>query len=228
MTRQKTFVISVGGSLIAPQEGIDVQFLKKFRALIVNEIKQGEKFFLVTGGGATARQYINAAHKVIKINNTDKDWLGIHSTRLNAHLMRTIFFDIANPEIITNPTRPFNAKGKLIIAGGWRPGWSTDYVATVLAEKYKIKTIINLSNIDYAYDKDPKKFKNAKIIKQTDWKTFRKIVGNAWSPGLNMPFDPIASRKAQELNLQVIIAGKNLKNLKNILEDKKFKGTVIS
>ncbi|MDD4333294.1 MAG: UMP kinase, partial [Patescibacteria group bacterium] len=50
----------------------------------------------------------------------------------------------------------------------------------------------------------------------------------AWSPGLNMPFDPIASRKAQELNLQVIIAGKNLKNLKNILEDKKFKGTVIS
>ncbi|MDD4333515.1 MAG: UMP kinase [Patescibacteria group bacterium] len=228
MTRQKTFVISVGGSLIAPQEGIDVQFLKKFRALIVNEIKQGEKFFLVTGGGATARQYINAAHKVIKINNTDKDWLGIHSTRLNAHLMRTIFFDIANPEIITNPTRPFNAKGKLIIAGGWRPGWSTDYVATVLAEKYKIKTIINLSNIDYAYDKDPKKFKNAKIIKQTDWKTFRKIVGNAWSPGLNMPFDPIASRKAQVLNLQVIIAGKNLKNLKNILEDKKFKGTVIS
>jgi uridylate kinase len=43
-----------------------------------------------------------------------------------------------------------------------------------------------------------------------------------------MPFDPVASKLAQKNNLEVIIAeGKNLKNLKNILEEKKFVGTIV-
>ena len=72
------------------------------------------------------------------------------------------------------------------------------------------------------------KRKDAQKLKNVSWKDFRKIVGNKWSPGLSMPFDPIASQKAEQLNLKVIIAnGKKLKNLKNCLEGKKFKGTVI-
>ena len=224
----KTYIISLGGSLIVPKEGIDVKFLKKFRALILAEIKKGNRFFIITGGGITCRNYVYSADKIVKISDEDKDWLGIHSTRLNAHLIRTVFFDVANPEIITNPTKPFNAKRKIIIAGGWRPGWSTDYVATVLAEKYKIKNIVNLTNTDYVCDKDPKKFKDAKIIEKIDWKNFRKIVGNKWIPSLNMPFDPIASQKAEKLNLEVaIMNGANLNNFKNFLDGKKFKGTVI-
>jgi uridylate kinase len=115
-----------------------------------------------------------------------------------------------------------------MVAAGWRPGWSTDYVATILAERFKSNTLINLSNINYAYDKDPKKFKNAKIIKTIDWKGFRKIVGNRWSPGLNAPFDPIASALAQKIGLRVIITnGKDLENLENIFNQKKFTGTII-
>jgi uridylate kinase len=228
MTKQ-TYIISIGGSLIVPKEGIDINFLKKLRKLIIEELREGHRFFLVAGGGDTARRYIKAAHTVVKINNEDKDWLGIHSTRLNAHLLRTIFFDIAHPEIITHPLKYMSAKENIIIASGWKPGWSTDYVATILAKKYKIKTIINLSNIDYAYDKDPKKFKDAKIIEKINWPSFRKIVGNEWTPGLNMPFDPIASRLAEKLKLEVIIMnGKNLNNLKKCFENNKFKGTIIS
>lgn len=229
MNEEKTYIISVGGSLIVPQAGIDIKFLKKLRALIVDQLKKGNRFFLIAGGGTTARNYKSAANKIIKLRDEDKDWIGIHSTRLNAHLLRTIFFDIANPEIITNPAKPFSAKGKIIIAGGWRPGWSTDYVAATLAKKYKIKTIINLTNTDYVCDKDPKKFKDAKIIKKIDWKNFRKIVGNKWIPGLNMPFDPIASREAEQQGLEIVIMnGKNLNNLKKFLEGKKFEGTTIS
>lgn len=228
MAKQKTFIISIGGSLIAPKTGIDYAFLKKMRSLIIGETKKGNKFYLIAGGGITARNYIEAAKKVIKLTPDDLDWLGIHSTRLNAHLLRTVFREIAHPEIITNPAKQLKAKEPVVVAGGWRPGRSTDYMATLLAEQYKIKNIINLSNIDYVYDKDPGKFKDAKKLERMDWKSFRKLVGNKWDPGLNAPFDPIASKKSDELGLEVVIMnGKDIKNIKAYIDGKNFKGTVI-
>lgn len=225
---KKTYIISIGGSLIAPPEGVDWHFLQKFRALILLEIKKGHSFFLIAGGGRTSRNYVTAASRVVKIEREDLDWLGIHATRLNAHLLRTIFRDQANPEIIKNPTFRLFSKKKIIIASGWKPGWSTDYVATMIAQEYDVKTIINLSNIDYVYDKDPNKHRNAKIKTKMTWQEFRKLVGDKWDPGLNAPFDPIASKKSQELGLKVVIMnGKNIENLKNYLAGKKFVGTVI-
>ena len=229
MPKSKTFVISLGGSLIVTDNGINWRFLKKFRELILKQVKNNKKFFLVAGGGTTARDYIAAADKIIKVTNDDRDWLGIHSTRLNAHLLRTIFRNQAHREIIKNPTIHMPAREKIVVAGGWKPGWSTDYVATMIAQEYKITTVINLSNIDYVYDKDPRQHKNAKKIKEIKWPEFQKIVGSKWSPGLNAPFDPIATKKAAQLGLKVIIMnGKKLKNLENCLEEKNFIGTVIN
>ena len=225
---QKTYIISLGGSLVVPPAGIDYKFLKKFRELILDQVKKGKKFFLIIGGGVTARNYIAAADKVLKITDEDRDWLGIHSTRLNAHLLRTVFRDVAHPEIIKNPTIKIITDKKIMVAGGWKPGWSTDYVASIIAQEYGVRTVINLSNIDYVYDRDPKKNKDAKKIAEIKWKEFRKIVGNKWKPGLNMPFDPIASQKGEQLGLEVaIMNGGNLKNLKEYLETGKFKGTRI-
>lgn len=227
-------VISLGGSLIVPRH-IDWLFLKKFRQLIIGEIKKGKRFIIVTGGGYACREYQQAANKVVKLTKEDSDWLGIHTTRLNSQLIRTIFRAYAHPRINKNPNtkadlkKHFKKNEKIMVAAGWRPGWSTDYVAAIHAKRFGAKTLINLSNIDYVYDKDPKKHKDAKIIKKINWKDFRKIVGNRWDPGLNMPFDPIASKLAEEIDLEVIITnGKNLNNLKKIFMGKKFKGTVIS
>ncbi|MEA3450260.1 MAG: UMP kinase [Patescibacteria group bacterium] len=227
-------IISLGGSLIVPKTGIDFKFLKKFRALIVEQIKKGGRFVIVTGGGNTARQYQEAAVKVTKLTNDDRDWIGIHATRLNAHLIKTIFRAYAHPRINKNPRTKADlkkhfAKGeKIMLAAGWHPGWSTDYVSTILAERLGTKTVINLSNIKYAYDKDPNKFKGAKKIKKISWKDFQKIVGSKWDPGLSAPFDPIASKHAAKLGLKVIIVeGKNIKNLEKIFNQEKFQGTVI-
>ena len=162
------YIISLGGSLIVPEAGIDHKFLKKFRALIIKEIKKGKKFVIVTGGGSIARTYRDAAAKVTRLTNDDKDRLGVHTTRLNAHLIKTVFREYAHPRINKNPRTKENLskhfkKGEgLMAAAGWRPGWSTDYVAVVLAKRLKAKTVINLSNIDYAYTSDPKKNKTAK------------------------------------------------------------------
>lgn len=222
------FVISIGGSLIATKKGIDWLFLKNFRNFILEKIKSGNKFFLISGGGRTARDYVKAASRVVKIERDDLDWLGIHATRLNAHLLRTIFREYAHPEIIKNPLVKMRSSKKIIVASGWKPGWSTDYVAVIIAREYGAKTILNLSNIDYVYDKDPNKSKDAKIIEKINWTEFRKLVGNKWSPSLNAPFDPIASKKAQSLGLEVaIMNGKNIKNLENYMSGGVFKGTVI-
>ena len=228
MNKKNTFIISVGGSLVVPNGGVDYKFLKKLRKLILNQVKAGRRFFLIVGGGMTARSYIGAANKVAKVTDEDKDWLGIHSTRLNAHLLRTIFRDVAHHEIIKNPSFSIASDKKIIVAGGWKPGWSTDYVAALIAQEYGVKNIINLSNIDYVYDKDPKKYADAEKIEEISWKNFRKLVGNKWRPGMNAPFDPIASQKGESLGLEVaIMNGKKLNNLENYLSGKKFKGTVI-
>lgn len=228
MQNKNTYIISLGGSLIVPDCGIDWKFLKKFRELILSETKKGKKFFIISGGGAIARNYINSASKITPLTDDDRDWLGVHSTRLNAHLLRTIFRKEAHPEVIKNPTIHLPIKEKIAIAGGWKPGWSTDYVATMIAQEYGVKTVINLSNIDYAYNKDPKKYKDAKKIEKINWAEFRKIVGNKWTPGFNAPFDPIASQKGEQLGLQVLIMnGKKLNNLKKYFSNNKVTGTII-
>ncbi len=224
-----TYILSVGGSLIVPAAGIDINFLKSFRRFVLKRYDAGDRLLIVAGGGVTARQYVQAAAAAEKVPEDDQDWLGIHATRLNAHLLRTVLRDVAHPEIITNPDKNIHARSRVIIAGGYRPGWSTDYVAVLLAQKYKAKTVINLSNIDYVYDNDPRLYPAAKIIKKINWDDFRQIVGNEWHPGLNAPFDPIASRLAQSLKLRVaVLNGHNLINVGKFIDDKVFKGTVIS
>jgi uridylate kinase len=55
-----------------------------------------------------------------------------------------------------------------------------------------------------------------------------KIVGKTWSPGMNAPFDPIASQLAQTNGVKVIVCnGYKLENLDNILEGREFFGTRI-
>jgi uridylate kinase len=90
------------------------------------------------------------------------------------------------------------------------------------------KRVINLSNIDYAYDKDPREFPDAKKIERTTWAEFRKIVGTEWNPGMSAPFDPIASKMAEEEGMEVaILNGSDLTNLGHYLDGEAFKGTVV-
>ncbi|MBL7141838.1 UMP kinase [Patescibacteria group bacterium] len=229
MAKQKTLILSLGGSLIVPKGEINVPFLKKFRTLILKLLKQGYKMVIITGGGGTNRRYNKGAKKIARVKNIDLDWLGISITKINAELVRTIFSKYAYPKVVVNPNTKIRTNKKLIIACGWKPGCSSDKDAVLWARNLKARTIVNLSDIDYAYDKDPDKYPDAKILKQVSWKDFLKIVGTKWSPRTSAPFGPPASKLAQKLKLRVIVLnGKKLKNLENCLKGKKFKGTVIS
>lgn len=232
MTSEDPVILSLGGSLIVPNGGIDTDFLKKFNNFIREKVAQGRHFFIVCGGGATCRHYQEAGQEVMghKLTYDDLDWIGVHTTRLNAHLLRTIFRDIAHRIIVHHYDKKHEkATEPVIIAAGWKPGWSTDYCATNLAKYHKANLLINMSNVKMVYDKDPKKFPEAKPIKAWNWQKYRKLVGDLWIPGMNIPFDPIAAKLAEEIKLKVIILdGKDLTNLERCLSGKNFIGTTIS
>lgn len=221
-------IISVGGSIVIPKTGFDTSFLKKFRQLILHEVKRGSRFLLVVGGGGTARQYQQAASDIIHMSNEELDWMGIYTTILNAQFVRLLFKEFAYKDVITNPTKKIRTQKPIIVAAGWKPGCSTDKDAVLLAKTYGVKEMMNLSNISYVYDKDPNRYKDAKKIEHIDWKTFRKLVGSRWDPGLSAPFDPIAAKEAEKLKLSVsILDGTNLREVGKAVRGRKFQGTVI-
>ncbi len=209
--KDETIVISLGGSLIVPDQ-IDIDFLKDFKSLILSYVAKGKKFLIITGGGKICRRYQDAAKKISSPTDFELDMIGIRALNLNSELVRVLFKESENIEIF----------------GAEKPGSSTDLGAVLLAKKNKTKVVINLSNIDYVYDKDPRKYSDAKKIEKISWSEYRAMIPE-YSPGLNSPFDPIASKEAEESGLEVVIMnGKNLKNLEKYLAREKFMGTVIS
>lgn len=229
-TLGEAYILSLGGSLVVPNGGIDIQFLRSFNDFIRTQISSKKRrFFITVGGGVTTRQYQEAASAVRgSIDHEDLDWLGIHATRLNAQLIRTIFRDIADPRVIKHYEIILKIDAPVAVAAGWKPGWSTDYCAVTLSQDYGITHVINMTNVDQVYDKDPKTHPEAKPLKEISWKDYRTMIGSEWTPGMNAPFDPIASKLAEELGITVkILNGKNLDNLARALDGEAFVGTTI-
>jgi uridylate kinase len=223
-------VISLGGSIVAP-DGVDENFLKEFVSLIRNLLTQDEKrrFIFVAGGGGPARTWQRAYRNICgTVSDTEADWIGVMATRLNAQLIKAVMGEWCTQDVVTDPTQVGPLVGRVLVAAGWKPGFSSDYDAVLLAERFRAGQVINLSNIDQVYTDDPKKNPDAKPITDISWADFRALVGDEWIPGKNVPFDPVASRHAAKIGIQVICAaGRNLENLRKIFLGEPFLGTTI-
>lgn len=224
----KKYIISLGGSLIFPEK-INQEFLKDFKGLIEKYVSQGNSFGIVCGGGWIAREYQRACEAISYVSSDAKDNLGIEATLANALLLKSIFPENkVYSKVIADPTSKINTLKPIIVAGGWRPGWSTDFVAVALAENLGIDSVINMSNTVGVYDKDPSKYENAKMFEKISWTDYRGLIPSEWRPGMNAPFDPVASRKAHELGMKVFVVNGDLQNLEKLIQEEKFIGTTIS
>lgn len=226
-------VLSVGGSIVAP-DGVDVEFVTEFAALVADYVSSawddGLAMVLVVGGGGPARAWQRAYRAITgdAARPDAGDWIGIMATRLNAELVRHALAPDCQDPVVYDPTGPIEVTGKILVAAGWKPGWSTDYDAVLLAERYGADTVINLSNIAKVYTADPQTDPDARPLDAVTWEEFRAIVGDEWTPGKNVPFDPVATRKAAELGLRVVAAaGRDIANTRAILNGGQFEGTVI-
>lgn len=229
-------VISLGGSIVAPEE-IDFEFLQDFSAMIMQWLDKNKKarLIFVVGGGAPARKYQQAYKHILKENkklgaydSKEADKIGIAATHLNAQLLKALFTSQCTEPVVYDPTAEFTFNGRILIGAGWKPGFSTDTDAIILAERFGAKIVINLSNIKKVYTDDPKKNPDAQPIDTISWGKFREMVGDEWVPGKNTPFDPVASKKAEAAGITVICAnGRNIENTRHILDGKDFIGSTI-
>jgi len=218
----QTIVISLGGSIITPDK-IDTKFLKQFKNTI-NKFKH-YKFIIVCGGGKTARNYIEAGKKE-NLSIKDLSLLGILSTRLNAELVAEMFNQDTVP--ITN-NQLYRMKERIIVCGalGERPGMTSDANAAELAKALKAKYFINMTNVSGLYTDDPKKNKKAKLIEIISAKEFHKIIQKIkFKAGQHFVLDQKASAIILKHKIPTLIIKGN-ENLKLILENKPFTGTII-
>ena len=225
-----TKVLDLGGSLVAPDE-IAIDFLKEFRSLVMEylSLDESRRLIMVIGGGSPARLYQEAYRDIFPNDDNDEaDWIGIAATKLNARLVKGVFQDVCFDEVVSDPTNVPAFAGRVLIASGWKPGFSTDYDAVLLAEKFNAKVLINLTNIAKVYTADPKTDPDARPLDNIAWDAFRNITGDEWVPGKNTPFDPSAAKKGSEMKLTVIsILGTDLANFRNVLFGKDFVGTTV-
>ena len=223
-------VISLGGSIIAPR-GIDTGFLKEFSLLLDRYLMDdvARRLVIVCGGGSLARDYQSALRAIVAdSSDEDLDWVGIAATRVNGELVRRMLAQRCVEELVSDPTAVTGFAGRVLVAAGWKPGFSTDNDAILLAKRLSASTVINLSNLAQVYREDPKKNPAAQPLENISWTEMRRIVGDSWTPGKNTPFDPIAAREAAAAHIRVIFAfGRDLANLGRILAGLSFVGTTI-
>ena len=223
-------VISLGGSILAP-DGVDIPFLKEFASLIRGylEADRGRRLICVSGGGGPARAWQSAYRELTDCPDDEaQDWIGVAATRLNAALLKGIFGDLCRDDVVLDPTGEITFTGRVLTAAGWKPGFSSDYDAVLLAERFGGDGVINLSNIAKVCSADPRLDPQAEAYDRMTWAQLQELVGSSWTPGKNVPFDPVATEKAAQLRMRIIIAaGRNIPNLKNLLEGAPFEGTLV-
>lgn len=227
-------VISLGGSILVPDDA-DTELIIAYRELL-REYTAGEgaRAIVVVGGGGPARRYQAAYREILRHTGDEtgasqaQDWIGIAATRLNAELLRHSLGSLCPDPVVYDPTGEVSFTGPVLVGAGWKPGFSTDYDAVLLAERFGADTVINLSNISQVYTADPKVDPNATPLTTVTWSEFLPLVGDTWTPGSNLPFDPVATAQAANRGLTVIAAnGRDIDNTRAILRGEAFFGTTI-
>ena len=229
---KEVIVISLGGSQIFKSSSeINVPFLNQFKK-IINKNTSKYKFVVVTGGGIIARTYISGLEKSGINDHKLQSMAGISVTRTNARFL-SYFFKQDPEKGIPHKMRQIKRylkKQDVIFCGAleYKTKQTTDATSAQIAAHFKAK-FINITNVNGLYDKDPKKFKNAKLIKQISWNEFDKLAKKIkFHPGQHFILDQTASEIIKENKITTKIIGTNLKNLDAILKNKPFTGTIIS
>ncbi|MCK9595783.1 UMP kinase [Candidatus Pacearchaeota archaeon] len=226
---KKVIVLSLGGSLIIPDD-ISVKYLREFKKVILKNTKK-YKFIIVCGGGSIARKYIYALRE-IGMSENFQSFAGISATRMNARFM-SYFFNQNQERGIPHKMRELKRyvnKFDVIFCGAleYKPNQTSDSTAADIA-KHIGCSFINLTDVSGLYNKNPKEHKDAKFIPEISWKDFDNLASKlSFKPGQHFVLDQNASKIIMKHKITTYILGKDMKQLDNLLNSEKFKGTIIS
>lgn len=211
--------------MIIPRK-INLDYLIGFKRIIE---KVSGRFVIVCGGGLVARQYINALRHSGKSLYL-QSLIGIGVTRLNARFMTYLFGKEASEGIPMDMKHAASLlrRNKAVFCGALRfaPRETSDATAAKLA-KYLGSDLINITNVKGLYSSDPKKNKNAKLIRMISWKDFIKMTPRKYMAGQHFVLDQHAALIIKKHRIATYIIGPDLRNLNNLLRGKDFTGTRI-
>lgn len=198
-------VLKIGGSVLFSDNEINTPLIKKYTETINVLKKTYEKIGIVVGGGIYARNYIKAAKK-LNATADFQDFLGIEISRQNARLLISALTNVYDePPKDYNEFKKASSMFQIVVLGGFQPGQSTNGVAAIVAEHLKAEYLINLSDVDQVYNKDPDKFKDAKPLTEISYYDFYKIIiNNEQSPGKYALFDLLGFEIIKRSNIKLL------------------------
>jgi len=228
-------VIKIGGSLLFTENSkINPKKIIEFRD-IIKENPDYENLVIVCGGGKIAREYINAVRS-FQGNEALCDSFGIEISRINSKLIIAAWGDAYPqvPKTIEKLSLAILFKNPIIM-GGLQPGQSTTSVALEVAEYIGADQLVILTDVDGIYDKDPKKFDDAKLIKNMSYDDLQELIFNfsgdkQAAAGEYRIFDTVSLQILKRSTINVIVmSGKDFNEFKKLWNgEKDIEGTIIT
>jgi len=175
---KKDIVLKVGGSILYDHLlNLNFDLFDKVKKWYFDVKETKNRIIMVTGGGGLSRSMEEKVSEHIK--ETDS----IHSiamsiTQTNSIILSSYIGDnsVYVPQTLGDAYEFLNSgKSGNMISGGLKVGWSTDMDAAIFADILHTKRVYKVSNVDYLYDKDPKKYFDAQPIRDITWNDYFKM-----------------------------------------------------
>ena len=181
---EKKILLKLSGESLSGNKdyGIDKEKVLEIAKEIKECIDLGFSISIVVGGGNFWRGKDNSF-----ITKPTTDYIGMLATVMNALALEDIFRQIGinakafsaieMNKVIDFYKRDNSLNNEVIIfaAGTSNPYFSTDTAAALRAAEIKADILVKATNVDGIYDKDPKVYNNAKLIKET---TYDEVINN--------------------------------------------------
>jgi len=222
-------VVSVGGSVLLTGDH-DAEYVRHLAALL-RACGQEGALAVTTGGGRTAREYIDLG-RALGFTEVELDEVGIDVTRMHA---RVLAGAIGAPTPDRVPTSVREAVHELhraspVILGGTEPGHTTDGVAALLAVRLRAARLVNATDVDGVYDRDPRTDPRARRRSTLSWPEFRRLVHDSThgEAGQNFVFDRLGADLLARADIPLLIVqGRDLPNLEAAIRGRPFDGSRI-
>lgn len=220
-------VLKIGGSIFGDSVDVNLKTLTKG----IKEWSKNHDISIVLGAGKLSRELDKVLRKYTEKEDL-LDKVGIQVARLNASVLIAALDGLAHPEIPRSEEEFMKVKkedeGKLVVAGGFRPGQRTDAVAVEIAKKWGAELVVKCTDVDYVYDKDPAKFPDAKPIEEISFEKLKKLGDQTHEANKPTIIDKVAAEMLAEEEIKMaIVNGKDAENIGKIFSGKEFKGTKV-
>ena len=180
--KNKRILLKLSGEALSGSKDSGIDFERVIE--IAKEVKEcldmGFSIAIVVGGGNFWRGKANNF-----MERQTSDYIGMLATTMNALALQDAFRQIDVPVRVETAIEMRKVaefylrekcekhleKGRVVIfgCGTGNPFFSTDTAAALRAAEINADILVKATNVDGIYDKDPKKYKDAKLIKETTY-----------------------------------------------------------